>query len=239
MAGHDVPRASIGVETDGDPDPSTLLGSTATGAPPPTVPRGSRRPFWHELPVLVVIALALALIVKTFLVQAFSIPTGSMEPTLVPGDRVLVNKIAYRVGDVGRGDVVVFRDPSYREPDRSALGAVVHWIAQGIGFSLPKSEFLIKRVIGLPGDRVEIRSHVVLVNGQPLTEPYLTDAARASMIDYGPVDVPNDRLFVLGDNRGHSGDSRVIGFIPRHDVVGRAFAIVWPPPDVGGLGGLA
>lgn len=212
-------------------DASVSGGATGTGA-------GRRRPFWRELPVLVLVALAVALLLKTFLVQAFSIPSGSMEPTLMPGDRVLVDKLADGFGDVGRGDVIVFRNPAFVTPGRSPIAAFGRWLGESFGIAQANDEYLIKRVIGLPGDRVEIRNRRVYVNGRPLREPYLTTAARRSMTDYGPVRVPPDRLFVLGDNRGHSGDSRVIGFIPQAQVVGRAFLVVWPPSDAGGLGAL-
>jgi signal peptidase I len=194
------------------------------------------RSFLREVPILVLLALAVAIFIKTFLVQAFFIPSSSMERTLMPGDRVLVNKLAYRFGDLHRGDVVVFENPNEAQlPDRNAIGALLHWLGQGLGFQQPENEDLIKRVIGLPGDTVEIRDHTVRVNDKPITEPYLTQAAIDSMGDYGPVTVPDGELFVMGDNRGNSSDSRVIGFVPEHNVVGRAFVIIWPPGDAGGL----
>jgi signal peptidase I len=195
-----------------------------------------RHSFLREVPVLVLLALALALFIKTFLVQAFFIPSSSMEPTLVPGDRVLVNKLAYRFGDLHRGDVVVFENPNEAAlPDRNAVEALFHWLGEGLGFQQPENEDLIKRVIGLPGDTIVIRDHTVVVNDDPITEPYLTKEALDSMSDYGPVTVPRGELFVMGDNRGNSSDSRVIGFVPEGNVVGRAFVIIWPPGDAGGL----
>ncbi len=195
------------------------------------------RSFLREVPVLVLIALVVAILIKTFLVQAFFIPSSSMEQTLVPGDRVLVNKLAYRFGDIHEGDVIVFKNPDEGAiPHRSVIGGFIHWFGEGLGFSQPPNEDLIKRVIGLPGDTVQIKDHTVFVNDKPLSEPYLTAAARASMNPYGPVTVPTGELFVLGDNRGDSADSRIIGFIPEKNVVGRAFVIIWPPGDWGGLG---
>jgi signal peptidase I len=195
-----------------------------------------RHSFLREVPILVLLALAVALFIKTFLVQAFFIPSSSMEPTLMPGDRVLVNKLAYRFGDLHRGDVVVFQNPNEAQlPDRNAAEALVHWLGEGLGFQQPENEDLIKRVIGLPGDIVEIRDHTVRVDGKPVTEPYLTKQVLGTMGDYGPVTVPKGELFVLGDNRGNSSDSRVIGFVPEGNVVGRAFVIIWPPGDAGGL----
>ena len=154
----------------------------------------------------------------------------------MPGDRVLASKLAYRFGDVGRGDVVVFENPNPAWlPDRTVLGSFFHWLGEGLGFAQPEEEDLIKRVIGVPGDVEEIRDRTVHVNGQPLAEPYLTPDAQAAMGDYGPVTVPEGMLFVLGDNRGNSADSRAIGFVPEDRVVGRAFVIIWPPSDAGGL----
>ncbi len=189
-------------------------------------------------PFLIALALVAALLIKTFLVQAFFIPSDSMEPTLHRGDRVLVNKLAYLGGHVGRGDVIVFADPNGApSPARGAIGAVLHWLAEGLGVAQPEREDYIKRVVGLPGETVEIRDRTVHVDGRPLEEPYLTDEARSCNQDFGPVTVPPDALFVLGDNRCNSADSRFgLGFVPVDAVVGRAFVIVWPPADLGGLG---
>jgi signal peptidase I len=163
-----------------------------------------------------VLAIAGALLVAWFiqsqLVQAFVIPSASMEPTLVDRDRVLVNKMA---STMGRGDVVVFRRP----PD-IAMGEV---------------EDLIKRVIAVGGDTVAAIGGVVLVNGEPIEEPYLADGAFTE--DFGPVEVPAGHLFVLGDNRGPamSFDSRFFGPIDEDLVVGRAFVVVWPLSRLSGL----
>ena len=185
--------------------------------------------FLREVPVLVLIALVVAILLKGFVVQAFYIPSGSMKPTLVPGDRVLVNKVVYHIGDIQRQNVIVFRNPDLaRAPKRSGLGAFLHWIGEGLGFPQAKDEDLIKRVIGLPGDVVQLRQNTVFVNGTALTEPYLTEAKRRCNYAYGPVTVPRASLFVLGDNRCNSEDSRFIGFIPEANVVGRAFVIIWP-----------
>jgi signal peptidase I len=211
-----------------EPTPETALGRDEPRHAKPTS-------FLRELPVLITIALVLAIVIKTFLVQAFYIPSESMQPTLTIGDRVLVNKVVYGIGDVHRFDIIVFSNPHPgEEPSRGPIGAFLHWLGEGLGLARPANEDYIKRVIGLPGETVEIRDHTVYANGEPLPEPYLTPEARASMLDYGPVKVPTDSYFVLGDNRGHSGDSRFgLGFIPRDKVVGEAFVIVWPPSDVG------
>ena len=177
-----------------------------------------------EWVAVVVGALVVALIVKTFLFQAFYIPSASMEPTLEKGDRVLVNKISYDLHDVNRGDVIVF------ELDEEDVGP------DGI-------KDLIKRVVGLPGDVIESRDGVVYVNDRALDEPYLAEGT----ITGDPADsrnppierqtVPDGHVFVLGDNRSNSADSRYPyrGPIPIDSIVGRAFVLVWPPGDVGTL----
>jgi signal peptidase I len=188
--------------------------------------------FLRELPVLIVLAFALAILLKTLVVQAFFIPSGSMEPVLEPGDRVLVHKVLY---EPSRGDVIVFSDPKNgSSPDRGVVGGFLHWLSEGIGFARPEDEDFIKRVVGLPGEGLEIRDHLVYIDGRALHERYLTREARASMPDFGPVEIPRDALFVMGDNRGHSNDSRAsLGFVPVDKVIGRAFVIIWPPSRAG------
>jgi signal peptidase I len=189
-----------------------------------------RRSFLRELPILFIVALAVAIVLKTFVVQAFFIPSGSMEPTLEPGDRVLVQKVVY---GPDRGDVIVFSDPQGRPgPDRGIVGGFVHWLSSTLGIERPEHEDFIKRVIGLPGETVELREGRLYVDGVRIHEPYLEGAVDTR--DYGPVRVPEGALFVLGDNRLNSNDSRFgLGFVPVDRVVGRAFAIVWPPSRVG------
>jgi signal peptidase I len=168
---------------------------------------------------VVVGAVVVALLVKTFLVQAFRIPSESMDPTLIEGDRVLVNKLSYRLHDVNRGDVVVFTRPD------SLPG----------GPGDPKD--LIKRVVALPGETVEVRDNAVYIDGKLLEEPYLADG---SVTTPGttltqPLTVPEGEVLVLGDNRSNSQDGRVFGTIPVDSIVGRAFVIMWPPSRIGGL----
>jgi signal peptidase I len=188
--------------------------------------------FLRELPVLVLLAFALALLLKTFVVQAFYIPSGSMEPTLMPGDRVLVEKVLYHPS---YGDIIVFEDPHPGDQaDRGIVGGFLHWLSQGLGFSQPADEDFIKRVIGLPGDTVELRHGKLFVNGGRVREPYLT--GERDLRDYGPVTVPPASLFVLGDNRLNSRDSRFgLGYIPEDRVIGRAFVLIWPPSRIGWL----
>lgn len=158
-------------------------------------------------------AILVAWFIQAFLVQAFVIPSASMEPTLADRDRVLVNKLA---SNVGRGDVIVFRRPPDVELD------------DGV-------DDLIKRVIATGGDSIEATGGVVLVNGVELDEPYLPPGQQTE--DFGPVEVPQDHVFVMGDNRGPamSFDSRYFGAIDEDLIIGRAFAVVWPFSRLSGL----
>lgn len=194
------------------------------------------RPLWRELPVLVVIAFLVALLIKTFVLQAFYIPSGSMIPTLQIGDRVLVEKVSYHLTDPHRGNVVVFeKDLSGAAP----AGDQPFWVDIGnavkdlFGFPTGNDEDLIKRVIAVGGDTVEGKDGGVYVNGRRIPEPYLPDGTETSA--FGPVQIPPGRLWVMGDNRGNSDDSRNFGTISESAVVGRAFVLVWPPSDFGTL----
>jgi signal peptidase I len=181
-----------------------------------------------------VAALILTVLVKGFLIQAFFIPSRSMEPTLDVGDRVVVNRLAYRLGDPAHGQVVVFLRPTGAE---ASGGGPISWVrravAQGLGGTPPGSEDLIKRVVGLPGDRLEGRDGHLIRNGQVVDEPYLRPGTRTS--DFDPVQVKPDHLWVMGDNREDSADSRVFGQVQRSSLVGRAVVTVWPVQHAGGL----
>jgi signal peptidase I len=226
--------ASSSIEVAGPPSAPP----TVSQPPEPASTEPSRWRFVGSLPFLILVALVAAILIKSFLVQAFFIPSESMEPTLMKGDRVLVNKLAYTGGHVGRQDVVVFVNPNGgTPPDRGVVGGFLHWLGEGIGVAQPENEDYIKRVIGLPGETLEIRDEEVLIDGKPLEEPYLTADARSCNREFGPVTVPEGSLFVMGDNRCNSADSRYgLGFVPEDKVVGRAFVIIWPPADLGGLG---
>jgi signal peptidase I len=204
-------------------------------AQPGGKPQKKQLPFWVELPMLIGIALIVAVIIKTFLFQAFYIPSSSMEDTLQINDRVLVSKVSYTFGDISRGDVIVFDDPrgGFEQPDEGALDSVLRNLLESVGLSAPQSEF-IKRVIGLPGDRVEAIDGDLVVNGVVQVEPYRKQQARP-LPDFGPITVPTDELFVMGDNRFASQDSRYFGTIPIDTVVGHAFVIIWPPSHWTGL----
>jgi|HubBroStandDraft_6_1064221.scaffolds.fasta_scaffold35038_3 signal peptidase I len=200
-----------------------------------------RRSFWREFPILVVIALLLAVVIKTYAIQAFFIPSGSMENTLEINDRVLVNKLVYDVRSIHRGDIVVFNgdgswDPGTVPASTNFAVKFADGFASMFGFGHP-GDILIKRVIGLPGDHVACcdAEGQVTVNGVPLTEgSYLYPGDYPSEIRFNIV-VPSGRLWVMGDHRLISDDSRDHlgdpggGTVPESAVVGRAFVIIWPP----------
>jgi signal peptidase I len=164
-----------------------------------------------ETAVMIALAFLLAQGIKTFVVQPFVIPTGSMEPTIMTGDRVLAEKITVRFRDPLQGEIVVFDDPTGRHPQ------------------------LIKRVIAVGGQTVDIQDGTVVVDGVPLEEPYVhgkvTDPGTVPL----PVTLASDEVWLMGDNRPNSGDSRFMGPIPELMVQGRAFAIYWPTGRIGSL----
>ncbi len=200
--------------------------------------------FLRELPFLVVVALGLALLIKAFLVQAFFIPSGSMERTLhgcpgCSGDRVLVNKLVYHFRDVRRGEIVVFNGVDSWTPEitvvepTNPVQRVLRSVGGALGVAPPGEEDFIKRVIGVPGDTVQCcdTRGRVQVNGVALHEPYVYQDDKKP---FGPVKVPAGRLWVMGDHREFSSDSRAHttdpggGTIPENKVIGRAFVVVWP-----------
>ncbi|WP_395109304.1 signal peptidase I [Actinomadura sp. SCN-SB] len=210
--------------------------------------------FWKELPILIGVALVLALVIKAFAVQAFYIPSGSMENTLQVGDRVLVNKIVYHTRDVKRGDIVVFNGLDSWDPETEVQepGNPVAKLLRTIGTAFgvaPTEKDYIKRVIGIPGDRVKCcdAKGRVTVNGVPLNEDsYLftdpvTNERNKPSDDPFEVTVKPGQLWVMGDHRDLSFDSRSHrgdpggGTIPTNRVIGRAFVIVWPLNRIGTL----
>lgn len=180
-----------------------------------------------------VAAVLIALLIKTFLLQAFYIPSGSMQPTLRKGDRVLVEKVAYRFDDPERGDVIVFEravSSSALEPaERGLWGRVVDSVRALFGWPTGGRRDFIKRVVAVAGDTVEARGGDLYVNGDPVAEPYL--GTRTQTSSFPARRVPQGAVFVMGDNRGDSKDSRTFGAVALDDVVGRAFLLVWPPRD--------
>jgi len=221
-------------------------------------PKGSGGSFFRELPFLVLIAFVLALLIKAFLVQAFYIPSGSMQQTLELRDRVLVNKLVYRFRDINRGEIVVFNGLDNFQPETqiappsNGLQKVLRSISSAIGVGAPGEKDFIKRVIGTPGDRVACCTDGRVTvqprdsdTAVPLDEPYLFEDDKQVFCDAGSgeqacpsgapgVLVPEGRLWVMGDHRGFSSDSRAHiddenkGTVPIDKVIGRAFVIVWP-----------
>jgi signal peptidase I len=171
----------------------------------------NRKKQGYEWLILVAASLAVALVVRGFLIQAFYIPSESMVPTLVKNDRVLVNKLSYRLHDVHRGDIVVFKAPP--------------------GAATAQVKDLIKRVVGLPGETIEGRNGSILINDKPVDEPYLPPDVRSR--DFPPEKIPPNKIYVLGDNRQDSRDSTFFHAIDEDAIVGRAFVKIWPLSDLG------
>ncbi|MBM0228421.1 signal peptidase I [Micromonospora sicca] len=209
--------------------------------------RRARRqmPLWQELPLLLIVAFCLAVLIRTFLLQAFFIPSGSMENTLLIGDRVLVNKVVYDVRDPVRGEVVVFRGTDKwvaqetPAPPAGFAGKVGRTLGDLVGVSRPGEKDFIKRVIGVPGDKVWCCDKGrVVVNGVPLDErAYVSEDSPVELPpnpkecrsrQFTEVVVPAGQIFVMGDHRLVSQDARCQGPVPIDNVVGRAFMIVWP-----------
>jgi signal peptidase I len=227
-------------ETDELPEQSLAESVESDGGPPDGAATRNRESdhhgsFWRELPFLILIALVLALLIKTFLVQAFYIPSGSMEPTLNVSDRVLVEKVSYRFGEVHDGDVIVFvHDLPGVEPESS--NPVVRFfssLGQAIGVSPPSDRDFIKRVVGTPGDRISCEQGGLVRNGSPVSEPYLAPGTTTE--NCTPTTVRKGQLYVMGDNRNNSEDSRTFGPVDRSTVVGRAFVRIWPFSHTGWL----
>ena len=194
-----------------------------------------------ELPVLVVVALVVSLLIKTFLVQFFYIPSGSMENTLQVKDRVAVNKLPFLSKDINRGDVVVFRDPDNWLPQITDYGTN-KYVAKAKGALVavgvlpnPAKQYLVKRVVGVAGDHIVCctKSGNLTINDVEVTEPYIFDGNKPSEMTF-EVTVPKGKLWVMGDHRSASADSRYHqedinkGFVPLSRVTGRVVAIIWP-----------
>ena len=200
----------------------------------------------RELPLLVVVALAVSLLIKTFLVQFFYIPSGSMENTLQIKDRVAVNKLPFIGNNIKRGDVVVFRDPAnwLPEVDATSENRYINLIREGLiavgVVPNPAKQFLVKRVIGLPGDKVECCSKAgkLIINGKEANEPYIFAGNKPSETQFN-ITVPAGKIWVMGDHRGASADSRYHqddvnnGAVPLSKVTGRVMAKIWPLKSIG------
>ncbi len=205
-----------------------------------------------ELPLLVVVAFVIAIIIKTFLVQAFFIPSGSMIPTLRVGDRVLVEKISYRLHDPRRGDVIVFaRDILGPKPDVPWYQDARNFLRELVGLPIGDEEDFIKRVVATSGDTIRYvgTPRKLYVNGEAVDQPYINrgidktsptltnrDCRRLEMEPSGNgCLVPAGRVFVMGDNRGDSQDSRFLGPIEHDKIIGRGFVVIWPIENFGSL----
>lgn len=222
----------------GDAPPAgTAAAGSSAGNPSGGSSNGKGRPgavrTLLELPLLLVVAALIAFAVRTFVAQAFYIPSESMTPQLQINDRIVVSKLAYRLHEPRRGDIVVFDNPEPEteapEPERSAPVRFIRGIGEAIGLVQPSTEEFIKRVVGLPGETVEGRDNTIFINGRPLVEPYLNGSDLTG--DFEPVTVPDDHLFVMGDNRDGSRDSRFFGPIEQSTIVGRTVVRVWPLGD--------
>jgi len=186
-----------------------------------TPPAGARKkPFWREYGEALFIALILALVIRAFVVQAFSIPSGSMIPTLLIGDYLLVNKFSYGLRNPFTNKVLI----STWKPQRGEVAVFI--------FPQDPSKDFIKRLIGLPGDKIQIINKKVYVNGKPyetpqarFTDDVVIPASQSTRDNYGPVEVPKDSYFFVGDNRDHSFDSRFWGFVPLDALRGKAYVI--------------
>ena len=200
----------------------------------------------REFPVLIIIALAVSLLIKTFIVQFFYIPSGSMENTLQIQDRVAVNKIPFIANEIKRGDVVVFRDPAdwLPIPLDYSTNKVVAKVKEGLVavgvLPNPAKQYLVKRVIGVAGDTVICcdKSGGLTINGKKTTEPYIFKGNKPSELKFN-VTIPEGKIWVMGDHRGSSADSRYHqddvnnGMVPTSKVTGRVYAIIWPIKSIG------
>lgn len=205
-----------------------------------------RRRAWWDFPVTIAVAVGIVLLITTFIAKPFSIPSGSMEDTLQIGDRILVNRLVYKVRPIERGDVIVFDGtdsfvPASSVPQRDPVSGAVAYVAQSFGLMAPDNTDFVKRVIGVGGDRIVCcdPDGRVTINGLPIDEQgYLFPGDIPSTQAFDVV-VPPGMLWVMGDHRSNSSDSRVHlgdpggGFVPEDKVVGRAMTVLWPIPRFG------
>lgn len=205
--------------TDGSPSESSIddaaLASSAEDASAPTTHQQRTRRAIGEWAVVLIVALLAAFLVRTFVFQTFYIPSGSMEPTLQIGDRIIVSKLSYRIHAPGRGDIIVFHAPP-REASACADPAI---------------KDLVKRIIGLPGETISSVGNEVLINGKPIVQPWFPATPLGPAIT--PQKIPANQYFVMGDNRTDSCDSRMWGTLPRSNIIGHVVFRIWPLSRVG------
>jgi signal peptidase I len=223
-------RASDGAGGPAQADPKGL---ESEPQPPAAVDKTiTRRRRLFEDGAIMALAIAVAILVRAFVAQAYWIPSASMEPQLMINDRVVVSRLAYHLHAPHRGDIIVFKSPPGVEPPptkpANSVEATMHDVGVALGFAQDQT-VLIKRVIGLPGDTVQGRNGHVYIDGRLLIEPYLPKGTYTS--SFGPVHIKPGHLWVMGDNRTDSTDSRVFGQIPESSIVGRAIWKVWPAWD--------
>ena len=168
----------------------------------------AKESIWKDILEAVILAIILAAVIRIWLFEPFYIPSPSMETTLMTNDRIIVNKFIYKINEPERGDIIVFQYPL--DPERD----------------------FVKRVIALEGETIEVRDNYVYINGKRLEEPYIQDTM---VFNFGPVRVPKDHLFVMGDNRNNSDDSRVWGALHTKYLVGKTVFKYWPPNRIGGI----
>ena len=194
-----------------------------------------------EFVLIVVVALGLALGIQAFLVKPFRIPSGSMEPTLDIGQRVLVSRVNYHVSDPDRGDVVVFKPPAGADSDRNECG-VPNFEPPSRAQACPRptrersDQNFIKRIVGLPGDRLKVMGGRVYIDGKLQKEPFIQPDDACDICNLPKeIKIPPDHFFMMGDNRGASADSRYWGPVPEDQLIGQAFFTYWPPKRIGTL----
>jgi signal peptidase I len=244
--------------SDGAPAVAPSETQVATKRPRAKEPEEPAKRSWGskltEIPVLVLLAFGIAIIIKSFLVQAFFIPSESMLPTLRVGDRVLVEKLGYRFGGPERGQVVVFEKSVFggnKGQDLPWYGDARNFFRELLGLPTGSEEDYIKRVVAIGGDTITYRGspRKLIINGEVVDQPYIkggrdmsspsltsSDCRRLDMQKVGKgCRVPAGSIFVMGDNRSNSEDSRILGPVEEDKIVGRAFLILWPPSDFGRL----
>ena len=208
-AGRTGATAEVGADATGGA-PAGDTGPATDGRRGPAHHRRSSRRWLVEWGVVIVVALLVAFLVRTYVAQTFYVPSTSMYPTLKAGDRIVVDKLAFDFGSVSPGDIIVFK-----RPPREDCGG-------------PPVPDLVKRVVGLPGQTIEARNDTVFVTGRVLPEPWLPHGASTFTSNFGPVKIPANQYFVMGDNRVASCDSRMWGTVERSYIVGKVDFIIWP-----------